>query len=210
MGLIVRNDNETLEISCSDIASVAWGIYKNVVSFRKRFGIDAVYSDDFNGGGEQSIELAKGKCIGHEDFFLRAIFSHFGESNSIYEADLRMDGSRDYHPTRNLGRTKFFARLVVIDMANPPDVLEWVNESYLHWRSELARLSEPHSNLAEWAESRLDMAVKCRNFSCVRDHKIIPNSELKVFASSGISLEDLQSKLVCRECGQRGPWVSPY
>lgn len=209
-GLIVSNVSETLEITCRDIASVAWGIYSNSLSFQQRFGIVARYSDDFNGGGDQSLEIGKGEHVFFENYVIRVIYSRFGEGNFVYEADLLMDGSKDYHPTRNLGKTQFFADRVFVDIADPDDVLTWINESYVKWREHLTRICEPHSTLREWVDSHLDMAVKCADYTCNNEVRIIPNNDLKPYVTAGVTLEDLQNRLVCARCKRRRPRIAPF
>ncbi len=208
--LVVKGKTSLLKITCRDLASTAWGIYTNGIFFRHKFGIDARYRQDINGGGAQLVEIGRGGVYDEMDCTIRVIFSRHIKSDWIYEADLMMDGRKDYHPTRNLGKTKFGAEFAQINITDPEELLAWINGSYVPWVRELSRISKPHSTLLEWVESGLNMGVRCSDFFCENEVKVIPNNDLKKYLTSGATLENLREKLACSKCGRSRPRVAPF
>lgn len=208
--LVLKGTTGQIEITCRDLALTAWGISKNSAFFRHKFDIQSRYNNDFNGGGNQLVEIGRDLTYGKKDCTLTAVFSSYGGGKSIYEADLIMDGRKDYHPTKNHGKHKFGANAVVIYITDPEELLTWVNDSYLPWKNELSRLSKPHSSLLEWVEAGLNMGVKCADFFCANEVKVIQNNDLKKYMISGVTLRGLTERFVCSKCGKRSPRVMPF
>lgn len=121
-----------------------------------------------------------------------------------------MDGRKDYHPTRNLGKTKFGAEFSDINIAEPEKLMAWINGSYVPWVSELSRISKPHSTLLEWVDSGLNMGVRCSDFFCENEVKVIENNELKKHLASGETLQSLKERLACSRCRRIKPRVAPF
>lgn len=207
--LVVVGPAGRLEITCRDLSVLTWGIYQNAASFRKRFGIFAKYRDDIDGSGRQLIEVGDAGSKDPDDFLITAIFSTSHPEDWIYEADLMRDGIRDYHQTKNLGKHRFGADYIQVNIPDPNELLFWINESYLPWFEELSRLSKPHGTLAEWVASGLDMNVRCSGLFCENTTKVIPLDNLKKLLASGATLETLRERLVCSTCGKQHPTVSP-
>ncbi len=210
--LIVKNKNKNNKfyISCRDLCSLSWNIYQNSIFFQINFSLYASYCRDLNGGGSQRIEIYSNKDRSDNDLEFTAFFSQYFEDDWIYEADLFMDGRKDYHPTINRGKSKFGGVDARINKLDPDEILNWVNEGYLLWVDEISRISQPHSTLLEWVDSGLSMGVKCSTMYCRDEVKVIKNDDLKKFISYGATLEDLGKRLVCLKCGHRNPRIAPF
>ena len=128
----------------------------------------------------------------------------------IYEANLIMDGRKDYEPSVNHGKRKFCASSARINVFNPAELLDWINNCYMPWQEQLYRCALPHGTLAEWVSSRTDMLVKCSNLECCSPFMVLPEKKLSEYLSSGLDLGALRSKLTCSFCRRREPDVFPF
>lgn len=220
-GLIVKTNTSRLELTCRSIAETAWNIQKHGIYFSYHHGIKTEFTSDLNGGGIQRLRILDKPKFPGESFFERMsaedaagtdIFYHStskDDDDYVYENDLFMDGAKDYHPTRNLGKHRFTGKSVHLRMTDPTELLAWVNDSYLPWTESLLRLSHPHSTLEEWVHSAFDMGVRCADFYCNKQIKIISVKMLEQYLLDGQSLENLKNRLVCSSCRKRSPRISP-
>lgn len=218
--LTARGKAGSTDITCRDLGSAAWGIYSNSQFFRFRFGVAAQYRNDLNGGGSQEVVVHRtrpeddlsifGGIVRDENTILTVIFSHRRAEDWIYEASLLMDGRKDYEPVRNLGTAKFGVEQADIYMAEPGEILAWINGSYLPWTQELSRVCQPHATLSEWVESDLDMGIRCAERTCANGVKVMANSALREHLASGATLETLRERLACTTCGRRRPRLAPF
>lgn len=218
--ILATDGNDQLTITAHDVAWLAWGIKSNYLFFHERFKIGCNYRNDINGGGSQLIEVGKikdGKNIfrGSSDY-QNLLFSAFYEQQFrqeewIYEADLYMDGPKDYGPVINRGRKKFCVESIRIHVKGHEGLLSWVNQISAPMTIELNRLSQPHANLEEWVSSGLDMIVQCYPHPHYCPNvAIIPNNKLQEHLSSSITLERLKTIFVCSKCGRKRARLAPF
>lgn len=208
--VFLKGDTGSLEISCRDFASTAWNIYQNSTFFQHKHDIGTWYRDDTNGGGDQLLEIFRNGSHTRENVFFIVSFSVTDGDDWVYEADLKMDGRKDYHPTVNHGKRKFGGNSIKIYASDSNELLSWINENYLSWVDELSRISRPHSTLSEWVDSGLDMGVRCSDFYCNNNLKVIPNSDLMEYLKFGLTMVQLMERLACSTCRKRHPRVSPF
>lgn len=207
--IVVRRKGVGKEISCQDFASLAWGMLSNSHSFLHRFSVQCSLNQDFNGSGMQKLEVCRVGVPSDEYPILSVLFEACWEVGWIYEANLIMDGRKDYEPPINRGKHKFCVRSARINVYNSTGMLEFVNDNYIPWEEQLYRCGLPHATLAEWASSRVDMLIKCSNPLCSSPYKVLPTMKLQEFFSSGLDLSMLRTRLTCSVCRRNEPHVFP-
>lgn len=206
--ILLKGAHGTLSVTYHDLAVAAWGIYQNINYFRRKCGIFPRYRSDFNGGGNQLIEIRVKDSLDDDDCILRVVYSTYGKEDYIYEADLIADGRRDYHPVRNHGKRKFMADFTSINVETSEDLLSFMNGRYLSWIETIKWLSKPHETLDEWVGSGFDMGVKCPDFTCAHISNI-QNGTLASYLALGVDLEALSHRLSCSKCQRREPFIWP-
>lgn len=185
------DSDNMIEVTCNEIAKLAIAIRENICFFYTRRGIDAKFNIDINGSGTQSIEIIRisdNKCL------IGVVCSTTSEkSNILYRGILLKDQDRDYKPSVSYGVRNFGADFSYIE-------IDWNSKEILQLRSDAERLSKCNPrNIYEWIDQDLDMIVKCRCYY----RSIIKNIDLKRYADSNLSLQDLKYRLKCSKCGRR-------
>lgn len=209
---IAGGDQEFLAIDCRDLARTAWDIHTNRHVFKRKYGIYTRHSMDLGGGGTQGVEVFhigdKGNLVTGRIIFV-AVFNESRTDDWIYESNLLKDGRKDYEPGHDLGRRKFGAYSVKINMPTPEDLLAWFQGDYATWTQELAPISRARSDLSAWIDSGLNMHVQCFGTYCRKHLRTIPNADLRRQIAPGSSLETLPDRLVCSRCKQTRPYITP-
>lgn len=185
--------------TCEDIAKLALAMHDKEHFFSLRRSLEFRLSRDINGSGVQALEVSR-KGAGYDSRYLfRVHFDsvHRDSESFLYEADLIRDQGKDYEPTVNLGKHRFAAKSVWLQ-------IEWSSDEVAQWYSDAQHLSiaDPDS-LEEWLESDREMLVRCQaRFICGWE-KVFARNDLVRHAEAGMSLEDLRSRLTCSKCGER-------
>ena len=198
-GETLRVGTSSQEVSCDDIARLALAIHAKGYFFSHRRGLSVDFCRDLNGSGVQRLEIGrKGEpetCFPIRVFFEPIIGNH---DNPLYEADLITDQRKDYEPTVNRGKHRFFATGVELQ-------LDLGSKEVQQWRRDIERLAVSPDTLADWVEAGLDMLVRCRGgFFCNRS-TVLTRSNLARHVSTNVSLEELRARLKCSRCGEREP-----
>ncbi|WP_429128638.1 hypothetical protein [Aeromonas media] len=201
----LSNDGAILqEITCDDIARLALAMHDHSYFFALRRGLRIRFSRDLNGSGIQGLYITKENNETNSPNLIQVIFDYtYGENGEfLYEADLIMDQGKDYEPTVNKGKHRFVAKWVELE-------IDWNSGEIQQWRSDIERLSRSPDTLTGWIEDDLEMLVSCSGYSC-RKPAILTINELKQHVASGLSLEDLKTRLKCSKCGKRGARVTVF
>ena len=200
---IMTNGNTRQEGGDDDIARLALAMHDNSYFFLSRRGLAIRFCRDFNGSGDQLLEITREN--GQKPHLIRVYFTptHRGDDSFLYEADLIKDHGKDYEPTINQGKHRFVARSAGLN-------IDWGSEEVQHWRYDVERLSKTPDTLAGWVEADLQMLVRCRQgYTCF--HKtILTNSDLAAYVTANVSLEELKARLKCSKCGKRQPLVRVF
>lgn len=205
--LLVQSDVPSFWITCDDIARLAVAMHESRLFFIHRHGLKLDFCRDLNGSGTQALTITPSGLGKVPDWTLEAVFSPVNSGDYIYQADLLVDGRKDYDPVMNRGKHGFRADRVHMRVSPPDIVSDWLVGNYLIWESELDKVQLPHSTLEEWVGNGFHMWVICQDVFCHRS--VLPNDRLKEFADAGLSLEELNSKMRCTQCGKRGARVKP-
>jgi hypothetical protein len=87
-----------------------------------------------------------------------------------------------------------------------------VCEDLRNLRSLYSRMDAHEKSLSDWAQSGLDVWVRCTRLSCISpygERNRILNEKLAEYADHGFSIETLGEKLTCKRCGSRKPALLP-
>lgn len=196
-------DGVQQKASCDDIARLALAMHEKGHFFLLRRSLQIRFSRDINGSGMQALDVSR---TGERDDFKYLLRVHFepvhrDSESFLYEADLIRDQGKDYEPTVNLGKHRFGAESVWLQ-------IDWSSDEVAQWHSDIKRLSiiAPDS-LEEWLESDLEMLVRCRaGFICGWE-AVFTREDLARHCNVGTSLEDLKARLTCSKCGERNARV---
>lgn len=185
--------------TCEDIARLALAMHDKEHFFSLRRSLEMRFSRDINGSGVQALEVSRKGAGDNSKYLFRVHFdSVYRDSKSfLYEADLIRDQGKDYEPTVNLGKHRFGAQSVWLQ-------IDWSSDEVAQWYSDTQRLStaDPDS-LEEWLESDRQMLVRCRaGFICGWE-KVLAKDDLARHVEAGTSLEGLKARLTCSKCGKR-------
>jgi hypothetical protein len=187
------------QATCEDIARLALAMNDKEHFFSVRRSLEFRFIRDINGSGVQVLEISRKGAGDDSRYLFRVNFDlvHGDSESFLYEADLIRDQGKDYEPTVNLGKHRFAAQSVWLQ-------IEWSSDEVAQWYSDIQRLStaDPDS-LEEWLESDREMLVRCRaRFLCGWE-KVFARDDLARHAEAGMSLEDLRSRWTCSKCGER-------
>jgi hypothetical protein len=194
-----RADGVQQKASCEDIARLALAMDDKAHFFLLRRSLQIRFSRDINGSGMQALEVSRKGERDDFKYLLRVHFEsiHRDSEGFLYEADLIRDQGKDYEPTVNLGKHRFGAQSVWLQ-------IDWSSDEVAQWHSDIQRLSIPApDSLEEWLESDLEMLVKCRaGFICGWE-TVFTKDDLARHFSAGTNLEGLKARLTCSKCGKR-------
>lgn len=199
------NGHGLQEITCDNIARLALAMYDHSHFFSLRRGLSIQFSRDLNGSGTQGLFIKRKSDEINHPSLIEVIFrqSYKKDSDFLYEADLIMDQRKDYEPTVNKGKHGFLADAAHLQ-------IEWSSEELEQWRSDVDRLSKSPETLNSWIEADLEMLVRCRTGYFCREAVILTKSDLAAHAAAGLSLQDLERRLTCSKCGQRGAKIKVF
>ena len=204
------NDGATPQkITNDEIARFALAIYKHSWFFSLRRGLSIRFSSDLNGSGTQGLFIKKEKEETGPPYLIDVVFTQTftKDCEFLYEADLWMDGRKDYEPGQNKGKHRFRARSAAMQ-------IDWIGDEAQQWRLDIERLSRSPDTLTGWIADDLEMLVICQSCSVSyflgRKPAILTNNDLQRHVSAGLSLEDLKIRLKCSECGKRRAHVSVF
>ncbi|MBP7818248.1 MAG: hypothetical protein KA085_19180 [Phenylobacterium sp.] len=191
------------EISCDDIAKLALAMHDHTYFFSLRRGLSIRFSRDLNGSGTQGLYITRESDEAASKLIV-VIFEprSKNDDNFLYEADLLMDGRKDYDPTINRGKCGFVACMAETR-------IDWNSDETVQWRSDIDRLSRSPNTLTGWIEADLEMLVRCGTRYCYQN-AILTRSDLTRHVAAGLSLEDLKTRLKCTKCGTRGARVMAF
>ncbi len=189
------NGKSAKGVVCDDIANLALAIHKYRHFFSLRRQLNTRYSGDFNGSGDQLIEITSKNDTSYTRPLILVVFSVHGAGQPLYEADLIKDHGKDYNPTINWGKKWFGAKLAEIR-------IDWDSAEILQWRCDIERLSRSPDSLTAWIDAELEMLVRCSSYMCGQN-AILTKRELTQYLAAGLSLEDLKTRLTCSKCGKR-------
>lgn len=180
---------------CDEIARLALAMYEKSYFFSLRRGLSISFYRDTDGSGTQLLEITRRS--GQEPHLIEVIFDvTYSDDDFLYEADLIKDQRKDYEPTINFGKQRFFARRARLK-------IDWGSEEVQRWRHDVERLSRSPDTLAGWVEADLEMLVRCSEaFGCGRK-TVLTSSDLALQVEATVTLEDLKARLTCLKCGKR-------
>ncbi len=205
-------DGSSNKITANSLASLGYWMMDYGYFFRQRYSLNIRHSSDFDGSGQQSIEINRADRDKYSsEWQLRLVYSEQTDNSDdfIYEAELISDTRTGYpYGSKNHGLRRFKVHCAFLNQS-PTAATQWVAELYLPWKKDLERLQRASESLAHWVDAGLGMDVSCR--PCARaaglGGRIKPtkfsNHILKGFANKGLDLTNLRSKLKCKKCGQR-------
>lgn len=202
----IQNEDSALqELTCEDMARLAWAMHDHMYFFWLRRGLNIEYCRDCNGGGTQSVSITRQGDDKDPEELLEAVFGPaLIDDDFIYEADLIMDRGKDYEPTVNKGKYRFAAEWAAMQIA-------WNDVETQQWRSDLGRLSRSSDTLLGWIEADLEMLVRCKSdWNCRRKGAILSRTDLERYAAAGVTLEDLKARLKCTQCGERKSSIKAF
>lgn len=199
----MTSGNTRQEGGDDDIARLALAMHDNSYFFLFRRGLAIRFSRDFNGSGDQLLEIMREND--QKSHLIRVFFTptRRGDDSFLYEADLIKDHGKDYEPTINWGKHRFFTRSAELQ-------IDWGSEEVQGWRYDVERLSKTPDTLAGWVEADLQMLVRCREGYLCGRKTILTNSDLAAYVTANVSLEDLKARLKCSKCGKRQPHVCVF
>lgn len=200
------NDGPSLqEINCDDIARLALAMHDHSYFFSLCRGLNIRFSRDLNGSGTQGLYITRKSDETDPPHLIQVIFRHQynKDGDFLYEADLTMDGRKDYEPSVNKGKHRFMADSAAMR-------IDWNSDETLQWRSDIDRLSRSPDTLTGWIEANLEMLVRCGTGYFCRESAILTRSDLTRHVAAGLSLEDLKTRLKCSKCGKRGARVMVF
>lgn len=183
---------------CDDIANFALAIHHYSYFFSRRRNLGISFSRDINGSGVQLLEITRKSDEAYPPPLIAVFFrpTYAKDGQFLYEADLIMDQGKDYEPTVNRGKHRFVAESANIQ-------IDWNSAETLQWRCDIDRLSKSPDTLTAWIDADLEMLVNCVDGFMCGGSAVLTRSDLTRHLATGLSLEDLKTKLTCSKCGKR-------
>jgi len=206
--LLIKGVTPSFRVTCDDIARLAFAMHESHLFFIHRHGLKLDFCRDLNGGGTQRLTITPSGSGEVPNWTLEAFYTPiYSDDPWIYQADLLMDGRKDYDPVINRGKHGFCADSIHIRVPPSETVADWFVANYLVWEKELGRVQLPYSTLRQWFESGFHMWVTCQDAFCHR--AVLSNDSLKQYADTGLTVEELSARMRCTQCGKRGARVKP-
>ena len=205
--LLIQSDPQPVPIACDNFARTAVSMYEGCLYFIHRQGLQFDFCRDLNGSGTQRLRIVRPSVSASPDWQVELIFSPVYSGDCIYEADLLMDGRKDYDPTINKGKHGFQADSIRVETVRPDTIADWLLDVYRTWQTDLDYLSLPHETLDDWVQNGFHMWAMCQTPLCHRS--VLSHDDLRRYADAGLSLDELRARMRCSRCGMRGARVKP-
>ena len=209
-----RLDEVVAGVTAKELGELVRRIYKYSSYLENREYITLNKWNDYDGSPyEDTIELKKNMIDKVELWRINFYYSDSIHDADGYDFDYSAVVARNYSDEEGIkpsgpSMEKKFILQSIWTSHKEDKTAAWVAPVYRSLIETCERLEAMGTDLALWASSDLDMRVWCNNCRSLF-HTILPNTRLRELVMSGVTMERLKSRLMCKKCGKRVAVMRP-